>query len=812
MKIVFNEETKRIPDLKEYGPLVGHLHKALGLKGTDEIGENLKLYYRDEDDDIICISTQADLDEAYLVLNGKLKLALCANAEEAQNAFANGNLDRTMLNESMCSTSRATPRMSLPGQLGAGAAHLDYGTMLAATGRHSLNSSRILQRQFTMPTQMDMEPGPFLAYDDPMRQSQTDMDRLSQQIEMLKKQIELQALQNQMRDMQQSNMYAHHQASMPNSFVAEYNRAMGTDGGVQTDIRMADQNSIAVGGDISYKPKEMSTDARDMVNELRARKVSENSTGCNTVGPHTRSTNMQATVRTGEMGSQAKTMNVDSETNTRMISTESQGVQKNVSGQVAEVNCTILKPEDDLLRSAMKGLPEELDCFKCEGRKLNKKGKQCKKCGGTGRISQKLLSPELAEIYNQEVKAYCQSEIKKMLKEQLQTKLIRKVEKPAPKVVHNGYTCDGCNTHPIVGIRYKCSKRHDYDLCEKCEQTMDVPYPMIKIRQPAAMPNEVRCEYQSPEKAAPQVPQPVAVPNKIYASKCTTWHPCITVEAGQIFNLDFCFENPSEEKWPAFVRFVRIAGDDLEIREHSAIHASKPFMVKFQAPAKAGSYWITFRLKFEHEFGDKVHLSLNVNEKPEPKAAPAEVKGSSLLDVNRVEIVPTEGQSMQAEQSAADKKMEKSALLVSKLEIDEPDSANLEKSFEVNNDEPEDKKDDQSHASDVLGGCFSVPEPIIEDLPRQMPEAEKLVPSDPKVLIEEKKPAEEPPITDSVFARELHEELNKEEIKKKAEEPKPAEVNPTDQYYARLLNLNSTEKKYRSALVQMMDMGFNNFE
>ena len=133
---------------------------------------------------------------------------------------------------------------------------------------------------------------------------------------------------------------------------------MGTDGGAQTDIRMADQNSIAVGDDSSYKPKEMSTDARDMVNELRVRRVTENSTGCNTTGPNVRSTVTQASARTVEMASQARTNAVDCETNTRMVSTESQGVQKNVVGQVAEVNCTLLKPEDDLLQSAMKSLPD----------------------------------------------------------------------------------------------------------------------------------------------------------------------------------------------------------------------------------------------------------------------------------------------------------------------------------------------------------------------------------------------------------------------------------------------------------------------
>ena len=59
-----------------------------------------------------------------------------------------------------------------------------------------------------------------------------------------------------------------------------------------------------------------------------------------------------------------------------------------------------------------------------------------------------------------------------MLKEQLQSKLIRKVEKPAPQkpqIVHQGYICDGCNANPITGIRYRCSVRPNYDLCEKCE-------------------------------------------------------------------------------------------------------------------------------------------------------------------------------------------------------------------------------------------------------------------------------------------------------------------------------------------------------
>ena len=35
--------------------------------------------------------------------------------------------------------------------------------------------------------------------------------------------------------------------------------------------------------------------------------------------------------------------------------------------------------------------------------------------------------------------------------------------------VHRGITCNGCSTHPIKGIRYRCANCTDYDLCEACE-------------------------------------------------------------------------------------------------------------------------------------------------------------------------------------------------------------------------------------------------------------------------------------------------------------------------------------------------------
>merc|ERR1719499_1421375 len=48
------------------------------------------------------------------------------------------------------------------------------------------------------------------------------------------------------------------------------------------------------------------------------------------------------------------------------------------------------------------------------------------------------------------------------------------------KVIHFGVECDKCGQYPIIGDRYKCAIREDYDLCEACEPQHDQP--MIKFK------------------------------------------------------------------------------------------------------------------------------------------------------------------------------------------------------------------------------------------------------------------------------------------------------------------------------------------
>ena len=60
--------------------------------------------------------------------------------------------------------------------------------------------------------------------------------------------------------------------------------------------------------------------------------------------------------------------------------------------------------------------------------------------------------------------------------------------------VHGGVTCDGCNMSPIVGPRYKCLVRDDFDLCTRCNSLEAEPFP--KVRVPAAKLSEASKQFK----------------------------------------------------------------------------------------------------------------------------------------------------------------------------------------------------------------------------------------------------------------------------------------------------------------------------
>ena len=101
MKIIYKGDTKKISDLKDYNQLIQKLSQVFNLRNLQAIDNNLKLFYQDEDNDIISLTNQGDLDEAfqYIFGNQTLKLVLAENPLEAEQYFHSFNSEKSeMLN------------------------------------------------------------------------------------------------------------------------------------------------------------------------------------------------------------------------------------------------------------------------------------------------------------------------------------------------------------------------------------------------------------------------------------------------------------------------------------------------------------------------------------------------------------------------------------------------------------------------------------------------------------------------------------------------------------------------------------------
>lgn len=101
----------------------------------------------------------------------------------------------------------------------------------------------------------------------------------------------------------------------------------------------------------------------------------------------------------------------------------------------SEVNCQLLIPDENDKEEAIES---EVQCFKCSGSQVNKKGLPCRKCKGSGVI----MSNELSEITNlvkAEVGEYCREKFKEMFKAYLINKRAEQDDQ-----VHENIICDGC--------------------------------------------------------------------------------------------------------------------------------------------------------------------------------------------------------------------------------------------------------------------------------------------------------------------------------------------------------------------------------
>jgi hypothetical protein len=83
------------------------------------------------------------------------------------------------------------------------------------------------------------------------------------------------------------------------------------------------------------------------------------------------------------------------------VQTESKGSQFRAEAVSQEVNCQILRQEEEQISDDDEGL----SCFKCDGSKVNKKGLPCRKCLGSGVLKNKVYK-DLVKVVKEEIQSY----------------------------------------------------------------------------------------------------------------------------------------------------------------------------------------------------------------------------------------------------------------------------------------------------------------------------------------------------------------------------------------------------------------------
>jgi len=113
-----------------------------------------------------------------------------------------------------------------------------------------------------------------------------------------------------------------------------------------------------------------------------------------------------------------------------------------------------------------------------------KVGKKPKKNGGNKGLNRKALK----NLIQQELQSQSKDIFREILKSPIEGLDLPKESVSGQATVHEGVRCDGCDTAPITGVRYKCSVCKDFDYCSNCEERLNHEHPFLKIKNPASVP------------------------------------------------------------------------------------------------------------------------------------------------------------------------------------------------------------------------------------------------------------------------------------------------------------------------------------
>lgn len=121
---------------------------------------------------------------------------------------------------------------------------------------------------------------------------------------------------------------------------------------------------------------------------------------------------------------------------------------------------------------------------------------------------------------------------------------------PMPRE-HPGVTCANCKQSPVFGIRYKCLKCNNFDLCDVCEATCEHEHGLLKLVNPVDKKDEgvkkiwtLLMGVKRPEMTAIE-------------RKCTDTVPRTPNEQALI---SWILRNSGKEQWPKNTRISHIRG------------------------------------------------------------------------------------------------------------------------------------------------------------------------------------------------------------------------------------------------------------
>lgn len=128
-------------------------------------------------------------------------------------------------------------------------------------------------------------------------------------------------------------------------------------------------------------------------------------------------------------------------------------------------------------------IEDEYKCLFCNGTKLNKKGKQCTKCEGTGKMGNE-WKQRMEKMVEQGISKMFKNEIERQASQIMQSIKVEDILKASHISIVNkeNFNCNLCNQAIGKSTKFVCGICPNYVLCEKCEHGQEHEHPLVKYR------------------------------------------------------------------------------------------------------------------------------------------------------------------------------------------------------------------------------------------------------------------------------------------------------------------------------------------